>query len=349
MKVETITVTDYKFSTVSATLSSLKINSLYKVHDIGTLILNIENFTKKTNIPQSRKSVLGQNLIEIKDLYVDMTYQRIIRLQELLNRIKNVGFEESAAGVIDIALRPDGTRVVWDGFRRTLMAMICGRTVIQGSIYTHNENIDDAECRKVEAKLFRMRNTAEKMKPEEIFRSEVVYEDEIALSILSFLKKCNLDVAGLNPKGKTIGGISEIRLNYKNWSKNVDEDTDSDGPYDWDENIWIESSKIIQSIWNSSKDHTVSVYLLSNLAWVKTVMLSCDKSYSDDEIIEAINKWRKKTEKYNQKDITSAGFKKKRLVSCYIAKEILKDDNGLYDKLFNHMDKEQQALFSTVE
>ena len=47
--------------------------------------------------------------------------------------------------------------------------------------------------------------------------------------------------------------------------------------------------------------------------------------------------------------ITSAGFKNKRLVSCFIAKEILKDDNGLYDKLFNHMDKEQQALFSTIE
>lgn len=349
MKVETITVTDYKFSTVSAALSNLKVNCLYSVHEIGMLILNIENFTKKTNIPRSLKSVSGQNLMEIKHLYVDMTYQRIIRLQELLNKIKDVGFDESAAGVIDIALRPSGLKVIWDGFRRTLMAMICGRTVIQASIYTHNENIDDAECQKVEAKFFRMRNTAEKMRPEEIFRSEVVYEDPIALSILSFLKKCNLDVAGLNPKGKTIGGITEIRLNYKTWSKNVDEDTDPDGPYDWDENIWIESSKIIQSIWNSPKDLTVSVYLLSNLAWVKTVMLSCDKSYSDDEIIEAINKWRKKTGKYNQKDITSAGFKNKRLVSCFIAKEILGDDNGLYDKLFNHMDKEQQALFSTIE
>ena len=84
-----------------------------------------------------------------------------------------------------------------------------------------------------------------------MFKSEVVYEDGLALKTLKFIEDCELDVAGLNSDGKPLGGLSELRNNFKSWNKifdDVDVDPDSDGGYDWDEKYWIESSQILSLI-----------------------------------------------------------------------------------------------------
>tara|TARA_B100000123_G_C25700878_1_gene415235 strand:- start:77 stop:1153 length:1077 start_codon:yes stop_codon:yes gene_type:complete len=342
-----------KFNKISGILSTLEINKLYSIKDIITLIGQIDNLQSKTlrNIPNPVK-LSGQNLMALNELYVDMTYQRVLRLQEIINKIKDSGFDMEAAGFIDVAIRPKNLKTVWDGFRRSIMAGVCGYTHIQVSKTIHDPHASDEDCQKKEARLFQKRNTQEKMKPEEVFKSEVVYEDALALKTLDLIKDCELDIAGLNPDGKPLGGLTELRNNFKSWNKNFDDediDPDSDGGYDWDEKYWIESSQIIREVWNQPTDAVVSVYLLRDLAWLKTVMSACDKTYSDDDIIEALRKWKKDNNKHNQKDITSAGFKNKRITSLFIAKHILKDDNGLVKKLTSHLSDDQKVLLGTIE
>ena len=342
-----------KFSKISGILSTLEINKLYSIQDILNLIGQISNLKSDTlkNIPKPIAQS-GQNLMPLSDLYVDMTYQRVLRLQEIINKIKTNGFDLEAAGYVDVAIRPRGYNTVWDGFRRCIMAGLCGYTNINVSKTIHDQHDSDKDCQKKEARLFRTRNTLEKMKPEEVFKSEVVYEDALALKTLQFLKDCELDIAGLNKDGKPLGGLTEIRSNFKSWNKNFDDedvDPDSDGGYDWDEKYWIESSQIIRGVWNKSTDAVVSVYLLRDLAWLKTIMAVCDKQYSDDDIIEALQEWKKLKNKHNQKDITSAGFKNKRITSLFIAKHILKDDNGLVEKLTSHLSDDQKVLLSVAE
>jgi hypothetical protein len=345
-----------KFNKISGILSTLEINKLYSIEDILTLIGQIDNLKSNTlkNIPNPIK-LSGQNLIALNELYVDMTYQRVLRLQEIINKIKDSGFDIEAAGFIDVAIRPggpEGIKTVWDGFRRCIMAGLCGYTHIYASKTIHDPHASDKDCQKKEARLFQKRNTQEKMKPEEVFKSEVVYEDGLALKTLKFIEDCELDVAGLNSDGKPLGGLSELRNNFKSWNKNfddVDVDPDSDGGYDWDEKYWIESSQIIREVWDKPTDAVVSVYLLRDLAWLKTVMAVCDKQYSDDDIIEALREWKKNKNKHNQKDITSAGFKNKRITSLFIAKHILKDDNGLVKKLTSHLSDDQKILLGAIE
>jgi|TARA_Y100000310_G_C20559996_1_gene752578 hypothetical protein len=342
-----------KFNKISGILSTLEINKIYSIQDIIILIGQISNLKSDTlkNIPEAIKQS-GTNLIPLSELYVDMTYQRVLRLQTIINKIQHGGFDIEAAGFIDVAVRPGGIKTVWDGFRRCIMAGICGYNHINGSKTIHDPYASDKECQKKEARLFQRRNTQEKMKPEEVFKSEVVYEDSVALKTLQFIKDCELDVAGLNLDGKPLGGLTELRNNYKSWNKNFDDediDPDSDGGYDWDENKWIESSKIIQTVWNKPTDAVVSVYLLRDLAWLKTIMSFCDKEYLDEDIIEALKEWKKSKNKRNQKDITSAGFKNKRITSLFIAKHILKDNNGLTKKLTSHLSDDQKVLLSATE
>jgi|TARA_B110000858_G_scaffold91475_1_gene105658 hypothetical protein len=347
-----LTSTSTQHKVISGILSSLEVDKLYSVADIIRLILQIDNFKTKTlaNVPQPPVQYEGgANLIQLEDLFIDMTYQRVLQLLVLTRKIKTRGFDKQVAGFIDVAVRPDGTKVVWDGFRRCIMAGLCGLKFLPHSLTIHSMHLSDKECQKIEARLFQIRNTQEKMKPEDLFRAEVIAEDPIAVKTLTFLKECGLNIVGLNPSGKQLGGIAELRKNFQSWQKNFDNediDPDSLNGYDWDKNMWIEASNIIQTIWNGPNDSVVSVLLLRDLAWIKTVMEACDEQYDDDEIIEAIKSWQKDEKKFNQKDITTAGFGRKKLTCYYIAKNILKDTNGLKKKLFSHLEDEENKLIS---
>ncbi len=68
----------------------------------------------------------GESLYDLNDLWVDLNYQRKLKLKNLLNNLKsNKGYSTEKAGHIDIAIRPNGKAFVWDGFRRAVMALIC--------------------------------------------------------------------------------------------------------------------------------------------------------------------------------------------------------------------------------
>ena len=103
---------------VSAALARL--TGVVSIQEIIDAILGIDNFQQKT-LKGIIRSIGGTmpNAIALSELYVDMTYQRRIRLTKIINKLrKHGGFSQDGAGTIDVAERPDGRKMVGDGFRR---------------------------------------------------------------------------------------------------------------------------------------------------------------------------------------------------------------------------------------
>ena len=146
---------------ISGFLANLEIGKEYNIQDLVNTILQITNLKSKT-LDKLNKSIPYDSQTDtelLKDLWVCMTYQRKIRLGQILLKIKKQsGFDKDAAGHVDIAKRDEkagGRKVVWDGFRRCLKAGICGLDRIAFSKTTHPINFTLTECVEKEAKLFK--------------------------------------------------------------------------------------------------------------------------------------------------------------------------------------------------
>jgi hypothetical protein len=266
-----------QFNEAAGRLSSLQyhVYDLQELLEIGKSVDNLKKTTlDKIELPkQYDKS--NTNLVQLKKLKVDIAYQRKMRLKKLIDKLKKEGgFNKETAGHIDIAIRPDGSMFIWDGFRRAFMAGLVGLEQIPASIYYHPENRTLKQCREYEAKMFKIRNSeTESMKPEEIFRSEIMYKDASALKFLDFLVECKLDVEELNPGNKTLGGFVQLLNVWRNNHINHD-------------NL-INASKIIQNTWPS--DPVVSGYLLCGLAKFLDINDEIDYCMELDEIQEKFN------------------------------------------------------------
>mgnify|MGYP001173248423 FL=1 len=78
----------------------------------------------------------------LEDLWVDITYQRVLKLKKIadhlrrkdMNGIEDLHFNKMLCGSIDIAVRPDGKGYIWDGFRRSIIALLNGKRFIKSSI-----------------------------------------------------------------------------------------------------------------------------------------------------------------------------------------------------------------------
>lgn len=268
-----------KFQDAAGRLATLQ----YREYDLSDLLeigRSIDNFKSSTldkiQLPTQYDSS-NQNLIKLKDLKIDISYQRKMRIKKLIDKLKKEGgFNKETAGHIDVAVRPDGTMYVWDGFRRVFMAGLVGLESIPVSKYFHPENRSLKHCREYEAKLFKIRNAqTESMKPEEIFRSEIIYKEEVALQFLDFLRECKLDVEELNPGNKTLGGYVQLNTAWKN--NHIDHDN------------LIEASKIIQKTWPA--DPNVSGYLLCGLGKFLDINDEIDYSIDLDEIQEKFHRY----------------------------------------------------------
>lgn len=239
-----------KKSQAFAEIMSLKgVQPLKKIIDI---LLSIDNFKTETINKLNVASPYTGECVPIKDIYVDLTYQRKLKLQAIINRlVEHGGFDKDVAGHIDLAVRSDGRMFVWDGFHRTIMAGLSGLTGIPASIFTHDKTQSNHDQVMKEARMFKVRNADKtSMKPEEIFKSEVVFRDPTALQILDLLKQCKLDVEGTNEDVDAIslGGFAMVR---KYWNQ-------------IDKRYFIDSSEIIRMVW--PKDKTISVILWHGLA-----------------------------------------------------------------------------------
>jgi len=299
-----------------------KINAMsgvVKLSDIIRTILSIDNFKSDTldKLNPAKEYLDG---ILLNDIYVDLTYQRKLRLQAVINRlIDSKGFNKDVAGHIDIAVRPDGRMFVWDGFHRCIMAE-----------YIHDKLFTQTECRVLEAKMFKIRNADQtKMEPGEIFKSEVVYNDKTALDQLELLKKCKLDVEGTNPDvdAYSLGGFAFFKKHWETYSQNH----------------VVDSANIIRETFDEVK--TMSVQLLFGLAALLDANENDDivKTVSISEIKDSFRKI-VKDNKMKQKDVIGKTIRN--FVTHSIAVNILR--MGVQD-CFNDNGSEVKSLIKYLE
>jgi hypothetical protein len=306
-----------KYSEVAGALANLR--GTVSIQEIIDTILQVSNMKTKTlaNMVSNANYENCDHTMKISDLYVDVDYQRTVKLANLIKKLQKLGgFDMYSAGVIDVAIRPSGTKYVWDGARRCILAGLCGHTHIKTTTFVHPMGTKESDCRKQEARYFKSRNADnEKMKPEEIFKSEVVYRDPKALELLELIKNCSLDILGLNPGGKVFGGFVELRNNYERKIDGISEEH------------FITSSNIIQHVY--SNESNVSGYLLCGLAYLLQKNEEVDVSYSVEEIVNSFESYKRYNNK--QSDITKHRLNKnaRGSIAYLIAKRVLQDNNGL--------------------
>ena len=231
----------------------LALKGIQPVQKIIDILLSIDNLKSDTiDKLNTAAPYTEEGLIPISEIYVDLTYQRKLRLQAIINRlIESGGFDKEVAGHIDLAVRTDGRKFVWDGFHRAIKAGLSGLKFMPPSILTHDKNLSIQEQVMKEAKKFKVRNADQtSMEPGEIFKSEVVFNEPTAMQILDLLKMCKLDVEGTNPDtdAVSLGGFALLR---KVWNK-------------INTRHFIDSSEIIRKAFPNDK--TMSVILLCGLA-----------------------------------------------------------------------------------
>ena len=205
------------------------------------------------------KNPITKKKISLENVWVDITYQRVLRLKKIVEHLKRGGFGESKlgfnkmlAGSIDISIRSDGKEYVWDGFRRSIIALLNGKRYIQAAVHVHNKASSVEECQQQEAFAFKVRNgDSESMLKEELYKSGVVYRDKNSLKILEYLQKMKVDVLGTNPNNPILGGFSEFQDTVLKEKLNNPE-------------YLIDSSEAIQTAW--PKESTLSGYLVCGIA-----------------------------------------------------------------------------------
>lgn len=194
-----------------------------KISNIISIILSIDNFKEET-LNRINRSDDYCNGTLLNDIYVDLTYQRKLKIQEVINvLIAACGFDKDAAGHVDIAIRSDEKKFVWDGFHRVIMAALCGITIIPTSDFIHNKKDTSKEQVRKEAALFEKRNGVRKaVNPSELFKAQVVAQQPEALKILEMLKKTKLNVERIIPDTKEyydLGGFAFFKKHYETYEE----------------------------------------------------------------------------------------------------------------------------------
>ena len=312
-----------KKSQAFAEIMALK--GVQQVKKIIDILLSIDNLKQDTIDKLNRaQAYTEESLVPLEDIWVDLTYQRKLRLQALINRlIESGGFDKDVAGHIDLAIRTDGKKFVWDGFHRVIMAGISGLKAMPVYLYEHDKTLSIIDQVKKEAKMFKVRNANQSpMEPGEIFKAEVVFEDETALKILKLLKDCELDVEGTNPEAEhSLGGFAILK---KSWDK-------------IDHRFFKDSSDIIRDSWDVK---TVSVILWCGLAMLLRANED-DKTVTTVSVLELKKKLKKivENDEHNQRDFTQPRLHGKPCEST--ARNLLKMGLG---ECYNDNGKEVNSL-----
>ena len=329
----------FKLDDVDAALKSLPINKTYSIQEIVDTIKQITNFQSGTEdsfkfTESGSYDNDGGSSFALSDLYVDMSYQRRIRLRKILEKLATIdGYDKNVAGWVDVAYRPcQDMYFVWDGLRRCIMVGLCGGEYINASLFKHPSKLFEEECRQKEAFYFKVRNAEkENMTKEEIFKAEVVYGDETALALLALLKKCDLDVEGLNPQGTQLGGFKA----FQDIHGRIPKDT------------IINASKLYKEAWN--KEPQVLGYGLCGLAYLLNIKddednLVLDNYYTNAEIRQHLRDYALLSNK--PKSICNPRLNSKPFpsIAANITKNVLKDNNGLLDLLLTDVERETLGM-----
>lgn len=303
-----------KFNEASGKLASLSYSDfdLINLVNIGK---SVDNFKTSTlsKIDKTPAYDSSNDLVAIDGLKICLKYQRKMRLKKLVNKLTTTGgFKKEAAGHIDVAIRPDGSMYVWDGFRRAFMAGLVGLEYIPASIYKHPKTRSIKECEEYEALMFKIRNAdIEKMKAEEIFRSKIIYRDKDALDFLDFLINCKLDVENLNA-GIDIKELSGMVVVHEHWKTEKISRV----------NLCL-STQIIRETWVN--DPTISGYLVVGLGAFLDANEEIDGSYDVDEIFDKFRKFVHVNPPRKQEDLTKRRLNSKQSgsIAYYIAVQVM--------------------------
>lgn len=155
----------------------------------------------------------------LEDLWVDITYQRLLKLKKIVEHLKRedrrghyLNFNRMLAGSIDIVVRPNGKGFVWDGFRRSILALLNGVRFVKTSIEEHDSSMSIEDCKAEEAFVYTVKSgKCETMKKEELFKSGVVSGDVSSLKMLKVIQEMEVDVLGTNPGHPELGAFSEFQ------------------------------------------------------------------------------------------------------------------------------------------
>jgi len=299
------------FAQVQAELLALPLGE-YLVSYIVSIIQQCDTLPKKS-VDSFVAAIYdkddGESLYDLNKLWVDLNYQRKLKLKHLLNNLKShKGFSKEKAGHIDIAIRPNGKAFDWDGFRRAVMAMLCGMDKIAVSIYKHKRSRSNVDCRQYEAELFLARNAKnETMGANEIFFARYAKGEEEAEKMNTVLSRANINVCGLKPGGKNMGGFAFVekslgyheRMDVEIVNKHISDDD------------FVFASHLIQSAW--PKDPSIGAYLVSGLANTRNILRSdSDSDYDDTDVEEAITTY---ASNHSQKDLSKNRVSNKPLQS----------------------------------
>ena len=254
-----------KFTDVDKYLKNLELKT-YSLKEIADIIRNItslckeglfvddynDNFYKDFELIMHPKT---EEKISLEDCYVDLTYQRVLKLIQLAKHLRATDrnnspmqYDKMCAGSIDIAIRPDGKIFVWDGFRRSLIALLKGIQYPLFSSYVHPKTNTIQDCRATEAFAFQKRNgDNESMAKEELYKSGIVFDNPKDLKTKNCLEESQLDVLKTIPDAvKDLGGFAKF-AEYLH-----------DGTVT--ESQLIMSSKIMTQSWE--EESTISSYVI---------------------------------------------------------------------------------------
>ena len=150
------------------------------------------------------------SLVPIKDLVIDMTYQRAPQESKVMKIVNN--FNPDAIGVLICSAREDGIIAVIDGGHRVAALRLMGM---------ENENVDALVyfglSLKEEAQIFTLMNdNRTKPKTSDIFKSKVISGDENSLIINSIIERHGLVIAngpGMNHL-RALGTVNDIYKRY---------------------------------------------------------------------------------------------------------------------------------------
>ena len=305
-------------------------SGIVKLEAIINILKSIDNFQQDT-LDKLNPVDDYDDGTPIDQIYIDLDYQRKLKSQEIINRLlDHDGYDKTAAGHLDLALRNDGRLFCWDGFHRGIMAGIAGCTKIPCSMFEHIKGTKPTKEKEIEANKFELRNgQASKVSAGALFKSQVTGKRPEALATLEVMKTCKLNIEGVNPDvdAYDLGGFAFFLKHYANYEVRH----------------LKTASTIIRKTWDDKK--TMSVTLLIGLAHYLTASQKPDVRVIDS--IEVQDKI---------KEIVGSGAKKKN--QQYFLKPMLKGktaesvsynlvEKGLSD-LYNDKGKEVKSFFKQI-
>jgi hypothetical protein len=256
------------FTEVDKYLKQLELKT-YSIKEIADIIRNIVSLCKEGLFVDDFNNNFYKDIelifhpetgdkISLEECYVDLTYQRVLKLKQLVDHLRAVDrnnnplqYDKMCAGSIDVAIRPDGKIYVWDGFRRSLIALLKGIRYPRFSITVHPKNYSIDDCRATEAHAFKKRNgDNEAMARDELYKSGIVFLNQRDLETKACLEESKLDVLKTIPDApQSLAGFAEFE--------------DSLHKEKIDEEYMIISSRIVGQAWEG--DSTVSSYVICGL------------------------------------------------------------------------------------